>query len=30
VINTIYQGASPEDIDDLITTKIEKEIKDVE
>lgn len=29
-INTIYQWASPEDIDDLITTKIEKEIEDIE
>ncbi len=29
-ITTIYQGVGPEDIDDLITDKVEQEIKDLE
>jgi len=29
-INTIYTWVNPQDIDDLITDKIEKEIKDIE
>ena len=29
-INTIYPGVNPEDIDSLITEKIEKEISDVD
>ncbi|HKL44146.1 MAG TPA: efflux RND transporter permease subunit, partial [Candidatus Absconditabacterales bacterium] len=28
-ISTLYQGATPQDIDNLITNKIEKEIKDI-
>jgi multidrug efflux pump subunit AcrB len=29
-ITTVYPGANPVDIDDVITTKIEEEIKDLD
>ncbi|MEF2175412.1 MAG: efflux RND transporter permease subunit [Candidatus Absconditabacteria bacterium] len=29
-VNTIYEGASPEDVDNLITDKIEKEIENID
>jgi multidrug efflux pump subunit AcrB len=29
-IVTIYQGSTPQDVDSLVTDKIEKEIKDID